>query len=366
MGPKLRPHSTTGCQQIDRYCSKKSKTEHSNQAGNAPPQTRSRTAGMADKTDQDKAAAAKTGPSGESLGSGKPDTVGDSDKMDMILEGIKNLETKLDTKTKEIIDDFTDKLSKLGDRVDEVSNKVPGLEQSINFAHDEIKDLKEAKVKAENEIEELKKKLDVSHIRSKAVDSELTALKQSADEKANELERHSRKFSIRIHNVPNLPKRKPPIVYNGIVASMLAENDVVEGGPRTQMAWGLQQQPLPDDTEDENTTTTWADLTPEGKTQRTEAIRQEIETSHPIGIRGNQLIVRFFSRPFRDSVLRLARQKLPKGENEVRLTEDLTKSDYALKRKAAPQMRAAYDQGKKTTFRNGKLIIDGNIVPVVF
>lgn len=352
---------------LDRYNFRYKKNVHSNGAGNGSSVGTSSVTMSSTSVDRP-ADAGNTG-----LGSGP----GPDNKIDEILKAVKGLELKIDTKTQEIIDDVSVKLEKLGQRVDTISKKSSELETSVNFAHDEIKDLRKAEKTTEGAINKINEKLVASESHVRSLEREIENMKKTTQSKVNDLERHSRKFSIRVHNVGNIPEGKPPEVYNRMVACILAENDIIEAGPRTLLAWDHVAEQQRNQNDNVNGTpsaaiiqnrtppgTPWTDLPPEKRQERVAAILQEIEIAHPIGARGNQLIARLYSRPFRNKVLSLSRQKLPKGENRLRITEDMTKVDYELKKQAIPQMRAAYETGKKCTFRNGKLIIDGRTVDI--
>ena len=84
---------------------------------------------------------------------------------------------------------------------------------------------------------------------------------------------------------------------------------------------------------------------------------QEIENAHRIGPRKPKrpIIVRFYSRPARNAILRDAKNMRP---GRYQIYEDLTDGDYALKARARTQMKQAHDAGKKTRFYKGKLYID--------
>ena len=89
-----------------------------------------------------------------------------------------------------------------------------------------------------------------------------------------------------------------------------------------------------------------------------------MQSAHPVGESGNQLIAKFHSRPFRNAVLREGKKRLPKEVNALRVAEDLTRMDYELKKKAIQKMKQAYGEGKRSTFKNGKLIVEGKVVPI--
>ena len=75
------------------------------------------------------------------------------------------------------------------------------------------------------------------------------------------------------------------------------------------------------------------------------------------------IIAKFYSRPYREAVVRRAKAK-KEFKDVVKITEDLTKADMDLKRRAFPQMQKAYEEGKRVRFQKGKLIIEGQEVPI--
>lgn len=90
----------------------------------------------------------------------------------------------------------------------------------------------------------------------------------------------------------------------------------------------------------------------------------EIETAHRIGPKlsrpggkKRQIIVRFYSRPVRNAVLRDAKRLLKSSRYHI--YEDLTPKDFELKMRASTQMKEAYSSGKRVKFNKGKLYIDG-------
>lgn len=261
-------------------------------------------------------------------------TSGDTSNILQAIQGcqnaISNVESKVESQTKEIKEDFTKQLS-------QVSQKLSDMEVSLNFAHKEIETLKQEKGKHESDCKHLKERVEKTQKDNKTLEKKIEGIEKAMEEKTNELESYTRNFSVRVYNVPNLPRNKPPEIYNKIVAELLVHEGLVDGGPR--------------ETEEE-------------RQKISKEVMKEIETAHPIGARGNQLIVKFHNRPFRNNILKSARAKLSKGEQQLRFTEDLTKMDFELKRKAIPIMHKAFTEGKKCRFRNGKLIVDGQDVKI--
>lgn len=255
-----------------------------------------------------------------------PETAATTGDLNKILEAInqleKKMEEKLDKKSAEILEGMDSKLDKL-------CQKVADIEVSLNYAHKEIEDIKQKKAEYERQQKRLKERVDSCQKEVKETKSGITNMRQYVDEQVNKMERYTRSFSVRIHNIPELPENGSPMDYNKTVAKILVEKKII----------------------------------PE---QEAEGAEKEIETSHPIGPRGSQsLIVRFHSRPFRNRVLREAKKKMRQDtetENPIRIVEDMTKEDYAAKKRAIPLMNEAYAQGKKVKFRNGELVIDGKII----
>lgn len=92
-----------------------------------------------------------------------------------------------------------------------------------------------------------------------------------------------------------------------------------------------------------------------------------IEIAHPIGHGDNQLIARFFSRVERNAVVQKAKITINKKVKEgkgLRIVEDMIKTDYELKVRAFKQMQQAFNNRKKVRFTKGKLVIDGEEVPI--
>lgn len=280
-------------------------------------------------------------------------TTRDTDKILNAIQSLssklENLDQKLEAKTKEIILDFSNK-------IDVVSTKLSEMEGSLNYAHREIEALKEANTKTGTEARHLKERVDNTQKDSKALEKEVENLKREMKDRANDLERYTRKFSVRINNVKDLPQRGHPEMYNRIVAALLVDNKLAPDKSQPPNPWDKR------DREKEGTTDANGDA--DVHDVKVSNVLKEIEISHPIGTRGDQLIVRFHSRPFRNNILKVARAKLSKGDNDLRFVEDLTKMDYEQKKRAIPKMQKAYQEGRKCTFRNGKLIVDGNVVPL--
>lgn len=236
----------------------------------------------------------------------------------------------------------------------------------MNYAHKEIETLKDGQTKISSDSKHLKDRVDKTQKDFKALEKTIEQMKLGMAEKTNDLERWTRNFSVRIHNIPNLPRYGEPEVYNKIVANILVKNKLVDvDSGAWAPAWTTQNKDLQGGEEGAT-----AQDNPDGHPSpeeiqvRVQRVLKEIEISHPIGLNGNQLIARFHSRPFRNNVLKEARAKLPRGERDIRFVEDLTRRDHELKKRAIPQMQQAFREGKKCRFRNGKLIVNGSEVAI--
>ncbi|CAB4015749.1 Hypothetical predicted protein, partial [Paramuricea clavata] len=82
--------------------------------------------------------------------------------------------------------------------------------------------------------------------------------------------------------------------------------------------------------------------------------RNQIEIAHRTGRkisnRPRHIILKFFSRPLKNEVLRLAKWN-KSILNGIYFLDDLTKEDFDLKQRVRPLMAAAYKEGSKVTFR---------------
>ena len=132
---------------------------------------------------------------------------------------------------------------------------------------------------------------------SKTSSNEVREVRTALDTKMNEIERRSREYSIRIKSVDQSNVMKAAGDYRRLVAEILVVNKVLTEDP--------------------------------------EDVVEQLEIAHPLGpaINGKQnIIARFYSRPYRNMILRGV-----KGKRQLigaqKITEDLTKLDMDLKRK---------------------------------
>ena len=265
--------------------------------------------------------------------------VGDSDTelktgMELrLMQAIDALSKKIDYKTDEVktevkadVDSLKTQLSSMEKTLQTNTKKINDLTDSVNYAHKDVSDLKKRATQIEKENKRLKERFDVAEKGRKELEHTLQVFQANAWDRFNDLERHSRQFSIRVRNVENV---KSTDNFRRVVAKTL----IAEG--------------LTDETE--------------------EKVVGEIEHAHPVGKSvGNKstLIARLHNRPFRNNVLTKAKKKKFVA-GAIRVVEDMTKVDHDRRQRAYPLMQAAHEDGKKTVFRRGRLYIDGNetIIP---
>ena len=250
-----------------------------------------------------------------------------------IMTAIAKLDLKVDkisATAEEMRSEFDTKLRQMGVDLKANNEKLSALETSVNYAHKTVEDQKERVVRVEKESRTLKERLDSSHRMIKGLKDELADFRDAVAENFNESERRSREYSIRLKGVP-AASVTPHSDHRVPVASILVKNKLVAQG------------------------ITEAD------------VKKAMEIAHPLGkpIDGKfNIIARFYARPYRNAVIRAAKQLGDKVEGVDRITEDLTKLDMENKRRAYPQMQAAWEDGQKVQFRKGRLVINGKTVPI--
>ena len=184
-----------------------------------------------------------------------------------------------------------------------INKKIADLESSVEFAYSSVEELKST-VDAKLKSHEVKLKEQVHELQAKI----------------NNLERHCRSYNLRINRVTETREEN----CFDIVANLMED-----------LGLGYEAS-------------------------------QEIENAHRTGKRvrnwPRQIIVKFYSRPFKHRVLNAAKQKRNDPEFTARFVEDFTPEDYKKRQSAIPLMTQAMREGNKATFRNGHLIINDNVV----
>ena len=199
-------------------------------------------------------------------------------------------------------------IEKLSATTAETVKKVTELEKSVEFAH--------------TATTTNKTKLDEHETRLKEVEKQLGALatqNRTLETQILNLERHSREFNVRINGT----KPKEDEDCRLVVANIIVDNG-------------------------------WSDL-PVGEVGN--MLENAHRTGKPKDSGERQLIARFYCRPDRNAILRAARKKWTAGGPKI--FPDMVKQDFDLKKKAAPFMTKAFEQGHKVQFRNGGMFING-------
>ena len=236
------------------------------------------------------------------------------------------MKVMLDMK-KDIIDhvdeiriDINTQITVVKEKVDNVCQRVSELEESVLFA--------------QNEITDNRKKLDDMQGKILKLEGELSSLRDqfnsmSAKEKENKeainiLERYSREFNFRIGMVDEQVNESSL----ELVADLIFDNKVLVDFSK-------------------------------------EDILQNIENAHRVGKKvsgkSRHIIVKMYSRPVRNRVVALVKKN---KSLKFWVMDDLTKTDYQLKRSARKMMDKAYKEKKKTRFWRGKLYIDNKEVKI--
>ena len=97
------------------------------------------------------------------------------------------------------------------------------------------------------------------------------------------------------------------------------------------------------------------------------AIRESIENAHRTGMRKEEkprhIIIRLIRRYDASHILQQA--KNDNANKSVKVVRDKTSQELTLRKKALPQLKKAWSDGKRAGItRDLKLIIDGHVVPV--
>lgn len=228
---------------------------------------------------------------------------GGVDNMEEMLQQIRSIVKKEIT---EQVGELKRTVTKqLEDIRTEFNKKIADIEESVQYAHASVA--------------ESKSDMDRKVQRNK---EELGDLIQTLEEKCNALERHSRAYNLRIIGVPEEPQEN----CLEKVIRIMDDLDFYESSA-------------------------------------------EIENTHRTGkknpTRPRQIIIKFYSRPFRNRVL-FAAKRMREADSSftAKIVEDFTHTDYMKRKRAIPKMTQAVREGARATFRNGNLIINGKIVSV--
>ena len=223
-------------------------------------------------------------------------------------------------------------ISKLDDKI---SLKISKSEQNV---------IKEITEKFDSRFQEIEKSLEMAHSKIEDLETQNTVLKNKLESLAEEkdsmcqdcatnrkdilaLKRHSREYNIRIYTIKEEKKEN----CRSKLIKFIKDNNLLPGSEAE--------------------------------------ISNEIEYVHRVGRRntsssgsGRQMIARFYSRETRNILVTAGKHKGENGANLVH--EDFVKEDYEKRKIALPYMKRAHDQGKKTKFFRGQLIINGQATEV--
>lgn len=234
---------------------------------------------------------------------------------------------KLDRKTDELKTDMNARLEKIEETLTKNSSKIGDLEKSVEFGHKPTNELSDKVHKLEAENKDLKKKSVDEMKKGEATKSIVHKLEEEMREKMNDMERHSRSYSIRVKGVQGVPDRED---FKVTVDKVLLSENLITGDDVTEVV-------------------------------------KLIEHAHPLSRRDDNgkinIIARLYSRPIRNGIVEKAKKKRYPRDS-LKVVEDMTKTDFLARKKAYPQMQRAYQQGKKAKFVRGKLIIDGREVAI--
>lgn len=283
----------------------------------APQQTDSKPSGVQEIDPVESGVSTQTTQAGLAAEAGGDSLRNMEERLMAVLIKLDKKVDSISKTTKDIKEEFDLKLTQLRADLKGNTDKVAALETSVTYAHTDIEGHQQRITQLERDIHHLKEIVGTSQQQNKKV-----------GEKLNEMERRGREYSIRLRGVP------VPAVevadHRIIVAAILVNNNLVGG-----MTAG--------------------------------DARKSMEIAHPLGkpIRGKiNMIARFYARPYRNAVLRAAKQLGDGLKGAARITEDLTKIDADRKSRAYQQMQTAYMNGKKVKFHRGQLVIDGEVVEI--
>ena len=223
---------------------------------------------------------------------------------------------------KDLMDVITANHNQTTETLRNISQRMDDLEASLDFGHSKITENKAAidELKAENN--DLRRLVDDLSNDLKSTRDDLDSIRMRQENS----ERRSREWGIRIHGVPERPRENTRLV----VCKIITDNELV------------------------------------GITSLDEA-SAAIEHCHCLGPldknKTRTIIANLYSRPRRNQILKDSRE-LNNQDNDIYITEDLTRGDHRLKMQARAQMKKAHEEGKKVVFRRGKLIINSKTVPI--
>lgn len=216
-----------------------------------------------------------------------------------MLKEIKELGVKLEQ-------DMISKLNKVDKNTSAMREMMESFKTSLEFTQEDVRELKTVNSTVEKEVLDLKVK------------------NETLNERLNSLERYSRGFNLRFNGIAETPDEDCKTLVAQIIQSLSSTSSM--------------------------------------------DCSKEIENAHRTGksndkFAGRQIIVKFYSRPFKEAILRASRGQSAKDTlGKVRVMEDFTPTDFQKRKKALPLMLEAFNKGEKVRFTKGKLIIEGKLM----
>ena len=204
-----------------------------------------------------------------------------------------------------------------------ISTRLHDFEGSLEMAHSRASK-NEGDIKAlSKENQDLKKTVHTLTSQLREVQNDVCVVR----DRQEATERRSREWGVRIHGVPETAREDTRLVLFRLIAKhKLAGLDTIERAS------------------------------------------QAIEHCHRLGPKTSgkhrAIIANIFSRLLRNLLIKEARPINNNTTTPIYIAEDMTKRDHELKLLARAQMREAYANGHKVSFRKGKLFIDAKEVPI--
>ena len=214
-------------------------------------------------------------------------------------------------------------LSSLSTKVDDIITSQSALDTRISILETNTKCIKDITESLNFQDTRIKtNETDIASIKTTVIDntSEIEALKTAVyklQAENNNLERYTRSFNLRFLNVAEVNDENCRDTLNSLLQQHLGTSgDAIENCHRT----GAKKTGTP-----------------------------------------RHIIARFHSRVERTKVIRSARNADPRLPFIV--MDDLTPVDLTEKRRVGPVMKRLYEDGKRPSFRAGRLFVDGRVLP---
>ena len=225
-------------------------------------------------------------------------------------------------------DELMVKFDALVSENDILREKVTELEKGLQFAQERAEESVQIADRCVKENSELTDKFDKIESSWLIQFSTIRAEKKALQEALNKLERYTREWNLRFSGFEEINGED----CKSKIVEFISENQLFPGSIHD--------------------------------------IYNKVEVAHRTGKPGKKanssfprhIIARFNSRNDRNKVFFTAKEKY-KGR-EIRILDDLTKSDYSLKKRAIKQMEMAYQAGKRVSFRRGQLRINGIVTAI--